>query len=208
MSTHTSKKRNRTPSDAAWCLRHASSLSLKSFARHFELSADRQYCLARYRTILDKYFKDDAKASLLAELKQWNLSMDSTDFWKEQARTKVMSDAHASCSALVNQIIVEETPRVHRSSNNSPSATTSTSNASTAHNETNREINNKDNTSNYKNATNASSNSLLPPSSTAFFDNDNSNDSLPNESISPWLVNNVNITELFRTYQQQVSVTH
>ncbi|KAG2228683.1 hypothetical protein INT48_005376 [Thamnidium elegans] len=62
-------------------------LSLKSFVRHFELY-DRQYSQARYRTILEKYFEHDAKASLLAELKQWNLSMDSTDFWKEQVRSK------------------------------------------------------------------------------------------------------------------------
>ncbi|KAI8078921.1 uncharacterized protein BX664DRAFT_343086 [Halteromyces radiatus] len=52
MATHTLKKRKRTPSDATWCLRHAHSLSLKSFARHFELY-DRQYCQARYRNILD-----------------------------------------------------------------------------------------------------------------------------------------------------------
>ena len=108
---------------------------MKSFVRHFELY-DRQYCQARYRTILEKYFEHDTKTRLLAELKQWNLSMDCTNFWKEQAREKVISDTHASCSALVDQIIVEETPYVDRS-NDSPSATTSTSNASVFQNESN-----------------------------------------------------------------------
>ncbi|CAO3688277.1 unnamed protein product [Umbelopsis ramanniana] len=144
MAARKSRKRKRTPSDAAWCLHHASSLSLKSFVRNFELY-DRQYSQARYRTILEKYFERDAKASLLAELKQWKVSMDCTDFWKEQARLKVMSDTHASCSALVNQIIVEETPHVDRS-NDSPSATTSTSNASASQNETDWKITNKNNT--------------------------------------------------------------
>ncbi|CEG76373.1 hypothetical protein RMATCC62417_11275 [Rhizopus microsporus] len=198
MAANTSKKRKRTPSDVTWCLNHASSLSLKSFAHHFKLY-DRQYCQARYRAILEKYFEDDAKASLLAELKQWNLSMDSTNFWKEQARSKVMSDAHASCSALVNQIIVEETPHVDRS-NDSPSATASTSNASTSQNETNLE----NTTSSHSNATNTFSNSL-PPSSTTSFDNDSSSDFSSNESFSPWLVHNINVTDLFRTYQQQIS---
>ena len=64
MAVHISKKRKRIPSDATWCLHHASSLSLKSFVRHFELY-DRQYSQARYRTILEKYFEHDAKASLL-----------------------------------------------------------------------------------------------------------------------------------------------
>ncbi|KAG1533259.1 hypothetical protein G6F51_012711 [Rhizopus arrhizus] len=110
--------------------------------------------------------------------------MDCTNFWKEQARAKVISDTHASCSALVDQIIVEETPYVDRS-NDSPSATTSTSNASTFQNETNC--------------------NSLPPSSTTSFDNGNSNNSSSNESISPWLIHNINVTDLFRTYQQQIS---
>lgn len=173
---------------------------MKSFVRHFELY-DRQYIQARYRTILEKYFEHDAKASLLAELKQWNLSMDSTVFWKEQSRSKVMSDTHASCSALVDQIIVEETPLVDRS-NDSPSATTSASNASTSQNETNWENTNKNNISSHSNATNTICNSL-PLSSTTSFDNDSSS----NESISPWLIHNINVTDLFRTYQQQISPT-
>lgn len=131
--------------------------------------------------------------------------MDSTNFWKEQARLKVMSDTHASCSALVDQIIVEETPHVDRS-NDSPSATTSTSNASTSQNETNRENTHKNNTSSHIYTINTTSNSL-PPSSTTSFDNDNSNDSSSNESISPWLIHNINVTDLFRTYQQQISLT-
>lgn len=94
------------------------------------------------------------------------------------------------------------TPHVDRS-NDSPSATTSTSNASTSQNETNWKITNKNNTSN---ATNTLSNSL-PPSSTTSFDNDNSNDSSSNESISPWLVHNINVTDLFRTYQHQIFPT-
>ncbi|KAI8334943.1 hypothetical protein BC941DRAFT_356068 [Chlamydoabsidia padenii] len=130
MAANTSKKRRRTPSDATWCLNNASSLSLKSFAHHLE-RYDAQFLQARYRTILEKYFEDDAKTRLLAELRRWNFSMDSTNFWKEQARLKAVSDAYASCSALVNQIIVEETPHVDRS-NDSPSATTSNSNASTS----------------------------------------------------------------------------
>lgn len=108
---------------------------------------------------------------------------DSTDFWNKQARSKVMSDTHSSCSALVDQIIVEETPHVDRS-NDSPSATTSTSS--------------------YSNATNTFCN-LLPPSPSTSFDNDNSNDSSSNESISPWLIHNINVTDIFRTYQQQIS---
>ncbi|CAO3650332.1 unnamed protein product [Mucor hiemalis] len=83
--------------------------------------------------------------------------MDSTNFWKEQARLKVISDTHASCSALVDQIIVEETPHVDRS-NDSPSATTSTSNASTSQNETNRENTHKNNTSSHSYAINTTSN--------------------------------------------------
>jgi hypothetical protein len=154
---------------------------------------------------LKKYFEHEAKASLLAELKQWNSSMGSTEFWKEQARSKVMSDSHASCSALVDQIIVEETPHVDRSSDSS-FATTSTSNASTSQNEINWENTNKNNTSSHSIATNTISNSL-PPSSTTSFDNNNSNNSSFNESISPWLFHNINVTDLFWTYQQQIYPT-
>ncbi|CAO3670241.1 unnamed protein product [Rhizopus stolonifer] len=46
---------------------------------------------------------------------------------------------------------------------------------------------------------------LLPPSSTTSLDNNNSNDSSSNESISPWLIHNINVTDLFRTYEQQIS---
>ncbi|ORE07518.1 hypothetical protein BCV72DRAFT_290231 [Rhizopus microsporus var. microsporus] len=109
MSAQSSKKRKRTPNDAQWCLNHANTLSLKSFALQFQL-CDRAYCMGRYRTILDKYFETDAKDILLNELKQWTFSIYSIDFWKEQTRKKMMSDTHASCSALVNQIIMEEIP--------------------------------------------------------------------------------------------------
>ncbi|OBZ80677.1 hypothetical protein A0J61_11274 [Choanephora cucurbitarum] len=131
--------------------------------------------------------------------------MDSIDFGKEQAWLKVMPDTHASCSALVDQVIVEETPRVDRS-DDSPSANTSTSNASTSQNETNRENTNKNNTSSHSNATDTISNSF-PPSSTTFFDNDNYNDSSSDESFSPWLIHNTNITDLFQAYKQQMSTT-
>lgn len=73
--------------------------------------------MARCLTILDKYFDHDAKSSLLAELKRWTLCMDCADFWKEQAWEKMISDAHASCTVLVDQIIIEETPYLSAETN-------------------------------------------------------------------------------------------
>ncbi|KAG0179768.1 hypothetical protein DFQ28_002633 [Apophysomyces sp. BC1034] len=142
--------------------------------------------MVRFQTILDKYFEQDAKATLLAELKQWNLSI-----------------------ALVNQIIVEETSHVDRS-NKSPSDTIPTSNASTVQHDINKDNNastiqhntgnhnnantDQHDTSNPNNATGmlpGAYNSSPLPSPTASFDND---DSTSNEPLFPWLVNNINIT--------------
>lgn len=63
--------------------------------------------------------------------------------------------SHASCSAIVNWIIVAETTHIDLSSNNSLSATASTSNASSVQNETDR-----DNTIIHNNVTYVYSNSV------------------------------------------------
>ncbi|CEI91191.1 hypothetical protein G6F70_000933 [Rhizopus microsporus] len=154
MLTHTSKEQRQTPNNAQWCLSHASSLSLNSSALQIDL-CEYQCCMARYRAILDKYFDNDAKGSLLAKLKRWTLSMDCTDFWKKQVLEKMISDTHAPCTTLVDLIIIEETPYL-TAETNLASDTTSTSNTNTVQLDINEDKNIRSDQNNvsYKNSAN------------------------------------------------------
>ncbi|KAG1137623.1 hypothetical protein G6F37_011071 [Rhizopus arrhizus] len=170
------------------CLNNVESLDIKIFTLQFGLF-DRHYSSSRYRTIVDKYFDQDAKDALLNDLKQWNSSIESTRFWKERARVKAIVETRSACSNFVNETIVQETPS---------SAAFANRGASSAGQSADDEVHN-----NSQDDINGRGDADVETPTIPYDYNCSTNAALD----TPWLVNNTSIAELFREYQCQARAT-
>lgn len=150
---------------------------------------DRHYSSSRYRTIVDKYFDQDAKDALLNDLKQWNSSIESTRFWKERARVKTIVETRSASSNFLNEIIVQETPSSAAFANRGASSAGQSADDE-VHNNSQDDINGRGDTD-------------VETPTIPYDHNCSTNAALD----MPWLVNNTNIVELFREYQCQARAT-
>lgn len=179
------RRKRQPPPDAAWCLENLDTLSLESFALHFGLT-QKLKTLTRYRNILNKYISDEnTKKNLLDNLKMWSDTINSVAFWQERARTATVVQSRADCSSFVNNLIMEVTPTTQDDVDSSVSATE-------------QEIESE--------AFETSSS----PTTTPSIINDESSLALDRTvdnatPITPWIVGNTNITDLFQKYRQLIT---
>ncbi|CAO3601398.1 unnamed protein product [Absidia cylindrospora] len=105
-----STKKRTLARDAQWCVDNKRTLSLKQFAIKFDL-LEKQKALNRYRSIINRYLKDDDDR-LKAELESWKQTSDYVIFWLARNRTNQQLNSRTSIANYTQNILQQETDAI------------------------------------------------------------------------------------------------